>query len=75
MWVNGIPKATSPDLITLINLKDGEPLLNSHLKNGLTVGIIVSSACEKYLTEKGIASFGPRYFGFDFDYVNYKTSL
>ena len=75
LWVNGIPKATSPDLITLINLKDGEPLLNSHLKNGLTVGIIVSSACEKYLTEKGIASFGPRYFGFDFDYVNYKTSL
>lgn len=75
LWVNGEPKATSPDLISLVNLEDGEPLLNSHLKDGIPIGIIVSSACQQYLTEKAIASFGPRYFGFDFDYVDYRTKL
>lgn len=75
LWINDEPKSTSPDLISLINLEDGEPLLNSHLKDGLLVGIIISSACKQYLTEKAISSFGPRYFGYDFDYVDYKTAL
>ena len=69
LWIDGRPAVTSPDLISLIDLEEEEPLLNSHLENGKSVGIAVTPAYDFYHEEKSIESFGPRYFGFDFDYI------
>lgn len=44
-------------------------MLNSHLKDGLNVSIVVSPIHDKYLTEEALEVFSPRYFGFDFDYI------
>ena len=71
LWVNGVPHTTSPDLITIVNYKTGTPVLNSYLKEGDPVGIIVNPSHELYMCEKAIEVFGPRAFGFDFDYVPY----
>ena len=69
LWKNDEPFASSPDLITLIDLDEGQPVLNSHIKDGLRVGIVVSPIHDKYLTEEALKVFSPRYFGFDFDYI------
>lgn len=69
LWIDNRPAVTSPDLISLIDLGEKEPLLNSHLENGKHVGIVVTPAYDFYHEEKSIESFGPRYFGFDFDYI------
>lgn len=72
LWKNGKPYATSPDLITVIDLDSGRPVLNSHIKDGLNVGIVVSPIHDKYLTEDALKVFSPRYFGFDFDYIPFE---
>lgn len=69
LWKNDKPFATSPDLITIIDLETGKPVLNSHLEEGLIVGVVVSPIHDKYLTEEAFRVFSPRYFGFDFDYI------
>lgn len=73
LWCNGTPIATSPDLITLINLENGQPLLNTYLKDGVKVGIVIAPACEAYMAEDAIAAFNPRVFGFDFGYVPFDS--
>lgn len=72
LWIDGKPAVTSPDLISLIDLDEQTPLLNSHLEDGKNVAIVVSPAYKFYREKKSIASFGPRYFGFDFDYIPYE---
>ena len=72
LWIDGKPAVTSPDLISLIDLDEKTPLLNSHLEDGKRVAIVVSPAYMFYREEKSIASFGPRYFGFDFDYIPFE---
>ncbi len=69
LWIDGAPHTTSPDLISLINLQTGTPLLNTYLADGIPVGVIVSPSCKNYREPRAIAAFGPRSFGFNFDYV------
>lgn len=68
LWQNDEPIATSPDLIILLRWRDGEPLSNTKLCQGEEIGIIIVPAREQFLTDKAITAFGPRHFGFDFDY-------
>lgn len=75
LWIDDTPSVTSPDLISLIDLKEKTPLLNSHLENGKNVGIVVTPAYDFYHEEKSIESFGPRYFGFDFDYIPFSETM
>jgi hypothetical protein len=68
-WKNGSVIATSPDIISVVNLKTGEPIANPSLKEGDEVAAIGLKARPQFRNEKGIAILGPRYFGFDIDYV------
>lgn len=71
IWKDEKPVAASPDMIILLRWRDGEPLTNTRLDEGEEVGMIVVPAREQFLTQDAIAAFGPRYFGFDFDYQAY----
>lgn len=73
LWVNGVPIVTSPDLITIVNYETGMPVLNTFLTEGEPVGIIISPCHEFYREEASIKAFGPRAFGFDFDYLSYDS--
>ncbi len=60
---------TSPDLIAIINTRDGEPYTNTALEEGMEVAVLGARADEKYRSPEGMALLGPRYFGFNIDYV------
>lgn len=61
--------ATTPDLIVALDISNAFPIPSEHLQYGSRVKI-VSFPCDKqWRTTKGIETAGPRYFGYDVDYV------
>jgi len=67
-WREGNVVATAPDLICLID-QEGHGITNSNLKLGMRASVIGAKAADIWRTPKGIELFGPRHFGFEFDYV------
>jgi len=67
-WLDGKPYVFSPDLIILANPETGEGYTNTELKAGDRVVALGCKVNPVFRSEKAIAHFGPRYWGFDFDY-------
>ena len=69
-WLNGKPWVCSPDLVTLAYTKNGEGTTNTLIKTGDRVTAVGIKGLEGFRTEFGLNKCsGPRYFGFDIDYV------
>jgi len=68
-WENGSVIETSPDIISVVDLKIGDSIVNPNLKEGDEVAVIGLKARPEFRNSKGISILGPRYFGFNFDYV------
>jgi len=68
-WENGSVIATSPDIISVVDLKTGDSIVNPNLKEEDEVAVIGLKARPEFSNSKGISILGPRYFGFNFDYV------
>ncbi|MGC9149090.1 MAG: DUF917 domain-containing protein [Sulfolobales archaeon] len=66
-WLNDKPYVTSPDLISLIDLR-GNPVTNDTLSIGINVYVIGFKAHKIFRTEEGIKILGPKHFGFDIEY-------
>ncbi|WP_048816647.1 DUF917 domain-containing protein [Caldisphaera lagunensis] len=66
--VNDKPAVFPPDLIIFAR-DDGTPLLNYEIEKGIVVNIVSIRAPEIWRTKKGLEIFGPRHFGFDYDYI------
>jgi DUF917 family protein len=70
-WLDGVPDAMAPDLICNLDPKTGDTLFGQGLgaypvgKDVVMIGIPNSTM---WRTPKGLELFGPRHFGFDFDY-------
>lgn len=60
--------ATTPDLISVLDFETGLPITTEGLRYGNRIAVIGLSCNEKWRTEKGIETVGPRYFGYDLDY-------
>ena len=60
--------ATTPDLICCLDLESSVPITTESLKYGRRVVVIGLPCNEKWRTEKGIETVGPRYFKYDIDY-------
>ncbi|RME79151.1 MAG: DUF917 domain-containing protein [Chloroflexi bacterium] len=68
-WLNGQPFVCSPDLLTLA-YRNGEGTTNTLIKEGDEVVAVGMKGLEAFRTEFGLnEASGPRYFGFDIDYV------
>jgi DUF917 family protein len=67
--VNGEYVATVPDLIAVLDLDTGEPITTESMRYGFRVAVISMPCSEKWRTPEGIELVGPRYFGYDVDYV------
>jgi len=74
-WLDEAPFVTSPDLISVIDSRSGEPYTNTVLEEMMEVAVLGGRADEKYRNSKGLALLGPRYFGFDMDYVPIEKRL
>jgi uncharacterized protein len=61
--------ATVPDLISVLDLESSIAITTEELRYGNRV-VIIGSPCNKvWRTPKGIKVAGPRYFGYDVDYI------
>jgi DUF917 family protein len=68
-WLDGEPWVCSPDLVTLA-YRDGEGTTNTLIKAGDEVVAVGMKGLEAFRTEFGLnEAAGPRYYGFDIDYV------
>ncbi len=71
-WRNNVPDVTTPDTIALVDTKTGEGVYNwtdSSLREGRDCTVVGVQAASLWLNPRGLELFGPRHFGFDFDYV------
>ena len=69
-WLNGEPWICSPDLVILARKESGEGITNTQIKEGDEVVAVGAKGLEVFRTEFGLdRASGPRYFGFDIDYV------
>jgi DUF917 family protein len=72
-WLDGKPDAMSPDLICNLDPKTGDAIsggggIGGYPMNAEVVMVGIPNS-PMWRTPKGIEVFGPRHFGFDFDYV------
>lgn len=58
-----------PDLITMVEEDTGEPITTEQLRYGFRVMVLAMPAHRHWRTAKGLEVVGPRYFGYDIDYV------
>jgi DUF917 family protein len=58
-----------PDLISILDADTGLPITTEYLRYGYRVIAIGMPIHEKWRTPEGLKVVGPRYFGYDIDYV------
>ncbi len=58
-----------PDLIAVLDAETGQPITTESLRYGFRVVILGIPCHEKWRTPAGLALVGPRYFGYDTDYI------
>jgi len=68
-WLDGEPYVCSPDLVTIVDRETGEGITNTDIDAGRRVAVVGIKGLEAFRSERGLAAAGPRYFGFDIDYV------
>ena len=67
--IDGAVCCLPPDLICILDPATGEPIRTDIVRYGYRGTVVVIPAHERMRTELGIKTFGPRYFGYDHDYV------
>ena len=60
---------TVPDLIAILDVDTGEPITTEAIRYGFRVAVIGMPCDSKWRVPQGIELVGPRYFGYDVDYV------
>ena len=68
-WLDGQPFVFSPDLIILADPRTGEAYTNTEIKKGDPVAVLGAKGYPLFRSELGLKYFGPRFWGFDIDYV------
>ena len=61
--------ARCPDLIVVMDAENGGPITTEELRYGFRVVVIGAPCVPDWRTEEGLALVGPRYFGYDIDFV------
>ena len=74
-WFDGEPWVSGPDVLELVDLDNGEPVVNSFAEEGQRVGLMGIRRCEQFSGDAGIAALGPRHWGFDWDYRPIETLI
>lgn len=70
---NGKVICTTPDLITLVEAETGNPVTTDALRYGLRLVALAYASDPQWVTPAGIELAGPRYFGYDVDYIPIKS--
>lgn len=65
----GAAVAMTPDLIVLLDSETGAPVTTEAMRYGLRVTALGVPCDPRWRTAAGLAIVGPRYFGYDIDYI------
>ncbi len=65
--------ASVPDLITILDAETGEPVTTEKIRYGFRVVVLGIPSHPQWRTTAGLALVGPRYFGYDVDFVPVET--
>lgn len=68
-WLDDEPFVTSPDLVVVADRETGEGITNTLVEVEQQVAVIGLKGLDAFRSQKGLGKAGPRYFGFDIDYV------
>jgi DUF917 family protein len=68
-WRNGEIRVTVPDLICILDSVSGVAIGTETIRYGQRVDILSLPAADIMTSEEGLASVGPRGFGYDLDYL------
>ena len=55
--------------------RKGYAITNDNLKPGLEASVVAAKAPEVWRSENGLKLFGPRHFGFNYDYAPVETLI
>jgi hypothetical protein len=69
---DGEVRACVPDIITVLDAHNGEPIVTERLRYGQRVSVIAFPGPDIWHTPEGLALVGPQAFGFRFSYVPMK---
>ena len=61
--------ASVPDLIIVLDSETGQPITTEDLRYGFRVTVVAAPCDPRWRTPEGLEIVGPRYFGYDFDFV------
>lgn len=67
--LNGEIVVSVPDLITVLEAETGEPITTEGLRYGFRVVVLGIPCDPKWRSPEGLALVGPRYFGYEIDYI------
>jgi len=68
-----MPLAMTPDLICLLDLETGQPITTEHIRYGFRVIVFGLPCNSQWRSKRGLELVGPRYFGYDIDYVEIES--
>ena len=68
IWIDNEPLVMPPDLFILLD-ENGMPVTNTILKENMRVVAIAAPAPDIWRTPRGLELFGPKHFGFNYEYV------
>ncbi|GAH64697.1 unnamed protein product, partial [marine sediment metagenome] len=68
-WLDEEPIITSPDMPIVVDIETGEGKINTFIEAGERVAVIGAKGPEVFRSEHGLSGAGPRYYGFDIDYI------
>jgi len=74
-WLEGKPVILPPDLITFLDPRTALGITNDKLSVGQEVAVVGASADEVWRTERGLQLFGPKHFGFNYEYTPFENLL
>jgi hypothetical protein len=61
--------ASVPDLIIVLDSETGEPITTEDVRCGFRVTVVAAPCDPRWRTPAGLEVVGPRYFGYDLDFV------
>jgi DUF917 family protein len=67
-WLDGEPWVASPDLIEFCDPETAEPLVNTYLELGQELAVVGRRRRDQFDSPAGLATLGPRHFGFDVEF-------
>lgn len=66
---------TTPDLITMLDAETGHPITTEELRYGFRVAVLAIPCDPRWRSDEGLRLAGPRYFGYDVDYLPFDQRI